>query len=87
MSTVSLSDDGQIIIPAELLAIHAWEIGQEWEAIAVSNGILLKPKSLFPETSLSQVAGCLKYQGHSKTLEEMDQAVEQGIKEYSNDRS
>jgi hypothetical protein len=25
--------------------------------------ILLKPKNLFPETTLEQVAGCLKYDG------------------------
>ncbi|MEB3229953.1 MAG: AbrB/MazE/SpoVT family DNA-binding domain-containing protein [Leptolyngbyaceae bacterium] len=94
MGIVSLSSDGQIIIPAELLAIHNWATGQEWEAIAegmaepnaVSDGILLKPKTPFPKTSLSQVAGCLKYQGQPKTLAEMDQAVEQGVKEYSDDR-
>lgn len=40
-----------------------------------------KPASL-PKTTLAQVAGCLKnrYQGKAKTIEEMDTAIAQGIR-------
>ncbi|MEH2282741.1 MAG: hypothetical protein V7K90_15660 [Nostoc sp.] len=44
-------------------------------------GILLKPKKLFPETKLDDVAGCLKYQGKPETLEDMENAIRQGIEE------
>ena len=44
----------------------------------MDDGILLKPKKLFPETSLDDVAGCLKYQDKPKTLEDMEDAIRQG---------
>ncbi|WP_371416906.1 hypothetical protein [Dolichospermum sp. UHCC 0259] len=47
----------------------------------MGDGILLKPKKPFKETTLEQVAGCLKYEEKAKTIEEMDEAIEQGIKE------
>jgi len=33
---------------------------------------------------LDEVAGCLKYQGKAKTIEEMEQAIGQGIEELWN---
>lgn len=47
----------------------------------MGNEIILKPKKLLPETKLDDVAGCLKYQGKPKTLEDMDNAIRQGIEE------
>jgi hypothetical protein len=37
----------------------------------MGDGILLKPKKPFQETTLDQVAGCLKYEGKAKTIEEI----------------
>lgn len=39
----------------------------------IQNKLLNKP------TQLDDVAGCLAYQGTAKTLDEMNQAIEQGI--------
>jgi uncharacterized protein (DUF1015 family) len=44
-------------------------------------GDLLKPKNPFSVTKLDDVAGCLKYQGKPKTLEDMDNAIRQGVEE------
>jgi antitoxin YefM len=41
----------------------------------------------FIETKLEDVAGCLKYQGNPKTLDDMDNAIHQGVKELWNDCS
>ncbi|PMB06862.1 hypothetical protein CEN45_09365 [Fischerella thermalis CCMEE 5198] len=49
--------------------------------------ILLKPKKSFPATTLDDVAGCLKYQGTAKTIEDMDNAIRQGVEESWHDRS
>lgn len=49
--------------------------------IDMGDEILLKPNKLFPETKLDDVAGCLKYQGEPKTLEDMDNAIRQGVEE------
>lgn len=46
---------------------------QELIAIDVGNGILLKPKKPFQETTLEQVAGCLKYRGPN--LDELEGAI------------
>ncbi|WP_375539900.1 hypothetical protein [Sphaerospermopsis sp. LEGE 08334] len=42
---------------------------------------LLKPKKPFPVTKLEDVAGCLKYDGKPATLEDMEDAICQGVEE------
>jgi len=81
MEITRLSSKGQVIIPKALRAAHRWEAGQELIAIDVGDGILLKPKKPFPETTLLQVAGCLHDGGTAKTLEDLDNAVCQGVME------
>ena len=55
-------------------------------AIDVGDGILLKPKP-FQETTLEQVAGCLKYRVTPKSLDELEDALFQGVLEQWRDRS
>jgi hypothetical protein len=38
-------------------------------------GVLLRPASPFPPTTLDEVVGCLKYKGKPVTLAEMDAAI------------
>jgi AbrB family looped-hinge helix DNA binding protein len=87
MKTTRLSSKGQVIIPKELREAHQWEVGQELIAVDVGDGILLKSNSAFQETNLEQVAGCLKYGGESKSLEEIEDAIRLGIMEEWHDRS
>jgi len=76
METTRLSDEGQIIIPKSLRESQGWETGQELIVINMSDGILIKPKKQFAETTLDEVAGCLKHLiSQPKTLEEMDDAI------------
>lgn len=82
MEVTRLSSKGQVIIPKALRAAHHWEAGQELIAIDVGDGILLKPKKPFSETTLAQVAGCLKYQGNPKSLDELEDAICQGVAEH-----
>jgi bifunctional DNA-binding transcriptional regulator/antitoxin component of YhaV-PrlF toxin-antitoxin module len=81
MEVTHLSSEGQVIIPEALRTAYHWKAGQELIAVAVGDGILLKPKKPFPETTLEQVAGCLKYQGEPKSLDEMEDAIRQGVME------
>lgn len=87
METTRISSEGKILIPKPLLEAHHWEAGQELIAIDMGDGILLKPKKPFPETSLKDVAGCLKYRGSPKSLEDMQNAIGQGIEEFWHGRS
>ena len=84
METTQLSNKGQITIPKKLRDQSNWKEGQEFTIINVGDGILLKPKKLLPETNLDDVAGCLNYQQKAKSIEEMEQAIAQGIEESWN---
>lgn len=86
MEITRLSSKGQVIIPKALRAAHRWEAGQELIAIDVGDGILLKPKKPFQETTLVDVAGCLKYRGKPKSLDELENAIHQGVMEKWHDR-
>ncbi|MGV0028130.1 AbrB/MazE/SpoVT family DNA-binding domain-containing protein [Phormidesmis priestleyi] len=87
MEETRLSSNGQVIIPKALRAAHHWKAGQELIAIEVGDGILLKPKKPFPETTLAQVAGCLRYQRKPKSLDELEDAIRQGVLEQWHNRS
>lgn len=85
LQTTRLSSKGQIIIPKAIRSLQGWENGQEFIVEETENGILLRPyqPASLPKTTLEQVAGCLKncYQGKAKTIEEMDAAIAQGIRD------
>lgn len=81
METTRLSSKGQVIIPKPLRSAHHWETGQELVVIDMGDGILLKPKTPFPESNIKDVASCLRYTGKTKTIEEMEDAIKKGIQE------
>ena len=81
MNTTKLSSKGQVIIPKSVRSAHRWEAGQELVVVDVGDGILLKPKAPFEESTLEEVAGCLHFEGKAKTLDEMDAAITAGIQE------
>ena len=85
METTKLSSKGQVIIPKHYRNSHNWEAGQELIVIDTGDGILLKPKAPFQETSIENVASCLKYTGKTKTIEDMELAIAQGIKDRFSD--
>jgi AbrB family looped-hinge helix DNA binding protein len=86
MDSVKLSSKGQVIIPKHIRSSYHWETGQELVVIDTGDGILLKPKAPFPESTLSEVAGCLHYTGTAKTIDEMEQAIAQGLTAQFDDR-
>ncbi len=80
MATTILSSKGQIIIPEPICTAHHWEPGQKFEAIDTGDAILLKPAGPFQKTDLKEVASCLRYNGPTKTIQEMNEAINQGAK-------
>ena len=85
IDSVKLSSKGQVIIPKHIRSAYHWNSGQELILIDTGNGILLKPKAPFSESTLSEVAGCLHYSGTAKTVDEMDHAIAEGLKAQFND--
>ena len=86
MQTTKLSSKGQVIIPKALRTRRRWEPGQELQTIETDEGVLLKPVSVFPETSLRDVVSCLAYSGKAKSLEEMEEAIQKGARGVKRDR-
>ncbi|MSR16123.1 MAG: AbrB/MazE/SpoVT family DNA-binding domain-containing protein [Gammaproteobacteria bacterium] len=80
METTKLSSKGQVIIPKTLRITHHWETGLELMVIDTGDGILLKPKTPFPVTALTEVAGMLKNRVQPKTKQEIDAAVKRDLR-------
>jgi len=86
MLTTKLSSKGHVIIPKEIRSRHHWETGQELQAIDTNEGVLLRPTSPFPVTSMKEVASCLFHSGKAKTLKEMEAAIKKGARSIKHER-
>jgi AbrB family looped-hinge helix DNA binding protein len=75
LSTTRLSTKGQIILPKDIRTSRAWGPGTEFAVEETSDGILLRPAGRFPQTSLDEVAGCLRSKHKSTTLAQMHDAI------------
>ena len=85
METTRLSSKGQVIIPKPVRSAHHWDTGQELVVIDLGDGVLLKAKTPFAETSIDDVASCLPCSGKAKGLDEMEDAIRRGVKERFDD--
>ncbi len=74
METTKLSSKGQVIIPKAFRLAHHWDTGLELLVIETVDGLLLRPKAAFVETSLDEVAGSLQFAGPAKTQDDIDAA-------------
>ena len=79
MQTTHLTHQRHAVIPKTICAAYHLNIGQELEIELTPQGILLKPKTSLAKTKLEDVAGCLAYQGKTKTIEEMNEAIQEGV--------
>jgi AbrB family looped-hinge helix DNA binding protein len=76
METTRLSTKGQIVLPKDIRTARAWGPGTEFIVEESGDGILLRPVERFPATNLSEVAGRLRSAGKSRTLTQMQTAIE-----------
>lgn len=76
METTLLSSKGQVIIPKTIRTSHHWQAGTRFVVEEVEGGVLLKPISTFPPTNLKAGLGCVGYRGATKSLEEMQTAID-----------
>lgn len=51
----------------------------------MGEGVLLRPKKSFTETTIDDVAGFFNYSSKAKSLKEMDAAIQKGAKEFLRD--
>jgi len=89
MNKTRLSSKGQVIIPKSFRVSHHWGVGQELSVTDTEDGVLLRPVPLAPPATLEELTGCLSYHGSTKSLGEMEKAIEQAankIREESDDQ-
>lgn len=71
-----LSTKGQVIVPKEIRDRRKWKSGMRLVVEERPDGVLLRPESPFPPTTIEEVAGSLKHLvKRPLTIEEMDAAV------------
>lgn len=75
METTRLSSKGQVVLPRSIRAAKAWRPGQALAVVSTEEGVLLKPLKAFAASRLDEVAGCLRYKGKARTVEDMDAAI------------
>jgi len=81
VETTKLSSKGQVIIPKHMRDLLHWKAGLELQVIELAEGILLKPKAPFEPSTLGEVAGCLRYQGKTKTTDDIECAMKRAARE------
>ncbi len=73
--TTTLSTKGQVILPKPIRRALRWVAGTRLVVENTSDGVLLKPEPVFPETRPEDVFGSLAYGGPPKSLQEMEAGV------------
>ncbi|MBM4200078.1 MAG: AbrB/MazE/SpoVT family DNA-binding domain-containing protein [Gammaproteobacteria bacterium] len=81
MATTRLSSKGQVILPKSIRDAHRWTSGTEFDVEDHPEGVLLRPRERYPVTELGEVIGCAGYQGPTRSLADMDEAIAQGTAE------
>ncbi|MDU0458419.1 MAG: AbrB/MazE/SpoVT family DNA-binding domain-containing protein [Geobacteraceae bacterium] len=79
METTLLSSKGQVIIPKSIRSSHHWKPGTRFVVEDVQGGVLLKPLNCFAATDLKSGLGCAGYKGVTKSLEEMQAAIDEEV--------
>lgn len=81
METTRLSTKGQVVLPKAIRDAKRWAPGAELAVEETPEGVLLRPLRPFPPTRLDDVAGCLHYSGPARSIEDMEQAIADEVKE------
>ncbi len=85
MERTQVLEHGHIELPEAIRRAHHWHVGQELLILDSGDGVLLQSKPFFEPTTLDDVAGCLLYTGPAKTLDDMNMAIAEGVKQtYAN---
>ncbi len=76
-----LSSKGQVMPPKSLRDSHRWPAGTEFMVEDTADGVLLRLARPFAPARIEQLAGCRRGSGPTRTLEEMNQAVDAELRD------
>lgn len=85
MTKTRLSSKGQVIIPKGVRDRQGWQPGDELEVEDRGDVVVLRRPKPFRATTFEEVRGCLKHHGPPVTIEEMDEAVAEGVRQMWDD--
>lgn len=80
-----VSTKGQIILPKAIREKRQWVAGTRLTIEETAEGVLLRASPIFPETTLDEVFGSMRYDGPALSLEDMDAAVMREAKRRARD--
>ncbi len=81
IETTKLSSKGQVVLPKSIREAHSWPPGTEFTIEDTGSSIILRPTSRFRRTTVDEMTGFLAYSGKAKTVEEMDEAIAEAVRE------
>jgi AbrB family looped-hinge helix DNA binding protein len=81
METTRLSSKGQIILPKALRDRHHWVPGTDFSVEATEDGVLLRPVKTGVPARLDDVVGSLRVSGPTRSVEEMDTAIDAELRD------
>ena len=70
MPTPRLSSRGKEVLPKQVREANGWAPGQEFEIVDANDGILLRSRSPFPQTTFEEVQGVTGYEGPRVSTEQ-----------------
>jgi len=76
METIRLGNQGQLVLPQAIRAIHQWAEGTKFVIWDTGSEIVIKPVSAFPVSELESPDTPSIYQGVPLTLEDMEKAIQ-----------
>ncbi len=83
VSTSKVTSKGQIVIPKDIRRRYGWRPGTRLEIREQGDQIVLRVVSRPEETSLEDLKGCAHYEGPTKSLEDMEDAIAEAALEMA----
>ena len=73
--TTTVSTKGHVVLPKAIRDEHRWRAGTQLTIESTPDGVLLKPSSLFPAITTTDVFASLPYRGKPRSVEEMEASI------------
>ncbi len=81
MLKTKMSSKGQVILPKSIRDSRHWPAGTELVVEETADGVLLRRAKPFSPSRLEDLVGCLSVAGNARTIAEMDQAIDEEIRD------
>jgi AbrB family looped-hinge helix DNA binding protein len=81
METTKLSSKGQVVLPKPIRDALNWRAGTDLTVEKGDDFVVLRRSRAFPLRTVKEVAGCLKYDGPPVLVSDMENAIDEEMRE------